>query len=294
MNDFSISSGISWPWPGQVQAAAAAFRQGDLVERPPFFYGADIAHPVWDFTKQAADAGDEGELLEIHKDDRPEYGIITTQSCDLTEDGVSKPKKPWFQVAPLIDARVLDSVLVGDVSRGRVRYLYLVPSPDVGDWVADLRIEVPLEKSWLVGRKPIAGFSGLEAYQQFTRCLGNLRSRAAIEPGVCRDLVDNLRAHLASRAANEPAALKGVDRVMLRVIGERAAPSAVEVIVVPPADAPDPAVRESFEHWYDKFTSIAFGRGVALLPVSFQAKFTPDEYERLVMLDLDDLSPEGL
>jgi hypothetical protein len=294
VNDFSISGDIGRPWLEVVRVAAAAFRQGDLVERPPFFYAANSEYPVWGLTKSAADAGDDRELLELHEDDRPEYGIITTQSCDLTEEGVDRPKKPWLQVAPLVDAHVLGSNLVHDVQRGRVRYLYLVPAPGLGDWVADLRIEVPLEKSWLVGRVPIAGFASLEEYQQFTRRLGHLRARAAIESGVCIDLVNDLRARLASRAIDVLAVLNGVSRVMLRVIGERAAPSAIQLVVASPTDPPDPAVEAFFEQWHDDFGRAVFGRGIALLPVVYQEKFSPDEYERLVVLDLDDLSPEGL
>ncbi len=88
------------------------------MERPPFFYAADVAHPVWDLTARAADPEGGEELLEIHENDRPQYGIITTQSCDLAEDRVNNPKKPWFQVAPLINAGALPGGLVRDVARG--------------------------------------------------------------------------------------------------------------------------------------------------------------------------------
>ena len=293
MNEFSISRDISQPWPEEVLAAASTFRQGDIVARPPFFYAANSEYPVWGFTKETANAGDDRELLEFHEDDRPEFGIITTQSCDLTEEGVAKPKKPWFQVAPLVDARVLDKNVVRDVKKGNAIYLFLIPAPDVeGEWVADLRIEVPVEKSWLVGRTPMAGFSSLEEYEQFTRHLGRLRARAAIESGVCTNLVSDLRACLTVSANEDPGVLDGVSRVMLRVIGERANPSAVQLVVVPPAHLPDDAVKAIFDKWCDGFGKSAFERGVALLPVAYQAEFTPDEYERLVMLDLDDLSPE--
>jgi hypothetical protein len=293
LNEFSISRDISQPWPAEVLTAASAFRQGDIVARPPFFYAANSEYPVWGFTKEAAEAGDDRELLEFHEDDRPEFGIITTQSCDLTEEGAAKPKKPWLQVAPLVDARVLGHGLARDVAKGKVKYLFLVPAPDLaGEWVADLRIEVPLEKSWLVGRTPMRGFPSLEEYQQFTRRLGQLRARAAIESGVCMDLWSDLRTCLTTAGSEDPDVLDGVGRVMLRVIGERANPSAVQLVVVSAADRPDDAVKAIFERWYDDFNKFAFERGVALLPISYQSRFTPDEYERLVMLDLDDLSPD--
>jgi len=263
------------------------------VERPPFFYAADTMHPVWDLTREAADPDGGEQLFELHEDDRPRYGVITTQSCDLTEDGASKPKKPWFQVAPLVDTQAVAPSLAADVARGRAKYLYWVPSPHVGDWIADLRIEVPLEKSWLVDRKPIAGFATLDEYERFARHLGSLRARAAIEPGVCTDVVKALYAHLKDSASQEPGVLDEVQRVLLRVIGARAAPSALEVVVVSRGDQPNPAAMKAFDGWYDESVSLASQQGVTLLPIRLQSQFTPDEYERLIMLDLDDLSPES-
>ena len=263
------------------------------MERPPFFYAADTTHPVWDLTDGATGSHRGEALLELHEDDRPRYGIITTQSCDLTEDGVSKPKKPWFQVAPLVSVQALAGNLATEVARGRVKYMYSVPSPAVdGDWVADLRIEVPLEKSWLVGKKPIAGFATFEEYESFARHLGSQRARAAIEPGVCTELIDALKVHLKKRISEDIGAVDEVQRVLLRVVGERAAPHALEFILVPESDQLSAAARKVFDDWYDEFAGQAGERGVALLPICVQARFTPDEYERLVVLDLDDLSPE--
>jgi hypothetical protein len=63
--------------------------------------------------------------------------------------------------------------------------------------------------------------------------------------------------------------------------------------LVPQSDELSAAARRVFDDWYDEFAGQAGERGVALLPISVQALFMPDEYERLIVLDLDDLSPEG-
>ena len=99
------------------------------MERPPFFYAADVAHPVWDLTARAADPEGGEELLEIHENDRPQYGIITTQSCDLAEDRVNNPKKPWFQVAPLINAGALPAVWLETSPGGGRQVLVLGAKP---------------------------------------------------------------------------------------------------------------------------------------------------------------------
>ena len=56
--------------------------------------------------------------------------------------------------------------------------------------VADLRIELPLEKSLLAGRVPIRGFATEEQENTFGRLLGTRRARAAL----ANELVDTVMA----------------------------------------------------------------------------------------------------
>ena len=61
---------------------------------------------------------------------------------------------------------------------------YIVPldPPDLEDgvWAADLRLEIPLEKSVLVGRGPIDAFRDEDGYVAFGNLLEGQRSGAAL------------------------------------------------------------------------------------------------------------------
>ena len=85
-----IDEDLRQQWPERVPAAAARFLQGHLIERPPFFYSADLREPIWELTRtvSADTAEDERgvELLELEPDVGPSCGIITTQSCDVAEE----------------------------------------------------------------------------------------------------------------------------------------------------------------------------------------------------------------
>lgn len=175
-----IDEGLPEPWPPEVLEALARFKQGHLVERPPIFYAASPAHGIWDLTRGAGVADAEEDLLELSDEDRPSYGLITTQTCDIAEEG--RPDHPWVEVVPVY--RLVD---VSDEERElleshRRSHLVLLEPPDLDDgpWVADLRIEVPIEKSWLVGRTPVDSFSSEEKYQVLAQRLAAKRERPAL------------------------------------------------------------------------------------------------------------------
>ena len=91
-----IDRHIKAPWPPEVAEALAHFRQGDLIERPPFFYGRHATIEIFD---AGGPAEEESQVHEVHPDDAPPYGIITTQTCDINEQGT--PTQPWIQVSPV-------------------------------------------------------------------------------------------------------------------------------------------------------------------------------------------------
>ena len=84
-----IDEGLEQPWPEPVPPASESFLQGHLIEQPPLFYAADLRHPIWRTTRLIADQTSEAErgedFVDLAPEDRPPYGIITTQSCDLSE-----------------------------------------------------------------------------------------------------------------------------------------------------------------------------------------------------------------
>jgi hypothetical protein len=162
-----IDEHIRRPWPPEVTEALKQFKQGDVIQRPPFFYARHTELELFD---AGAPDHDESQVVELHPDDAPPYGIITTQTCDLAEQGT--PTQPWFQVSPVYE--------VAEEARASKSYLIELTGELPGRFGADLRIELPLEKSMLVGRVPIAGFGTEAEAEDFGRFLGARRARAAL------------------------------------------------------------------------------------------------------------------
>jgi len=148
----------------------ARFAQGDLLENPPFLYSRATAHAIWNIKRDdgadvALDAG-HPELGVLSA----EYGIISTQTCDVVDPSCDQP---WIHVAPVY--RVPEDY----TPKGHLYRLTSTGLPD-GVWVADLRLEAPLEKSVLVGRDPISGFETEPDAIAFALALGRRRDRAAL------------------------------------------------------------------------------------------------------------------
>lgn len=168
-----IDDGLEYPWPEPVRLAVERFLQGHLIAQPPLFYAADLRHPIWRTTRLIAEetpeTGRGEEFIDLAPEDRPPYGVITTQSCDLSEERPN-PRQPWLAVAPVYTVSS-DSPL-----RDR-DYLFELAPPDLDGevWLADARIEIPLEKSMLVGREPIEAFPDELGYIAFANFLARRR-----------------------------------------------------------------------------------------------------------------------
>lgn len=189
-----IDGGIPDEWDPEVRSACARFRQGHLLETPPLFYAAAPAHGVWALTRAAGDLSLAEDLLECK--DRPPYGLITTETCDLSEEAAARPRQPWISVAPVYDlAGQIDAGQVSNLRSHRVQYVRLLDAPELpsGMWVADFRIEIPIEKSWLVGRNPIESYASDQDYTLLARALAARRERPVYADEVHRALTRPLR-----------------------------------------------------------------------------------------------------
>jgi hypothetical protein len=78
------------PWPAEVDQSLASFRCGMVIGKPPFAYHALGRYALWSASTQS-DEPDELVLIELADEDRPPYGIITTETCDLLRRR-SRPK----------------------------------------------------------------------------------------------------------------------------------------------------------------------------------------------------------
>ena len=165
-------------WPDGLLSKLREWEQGDVVVRPPLFYFADPSAAIWEATRAYADSSSGPEIILPPDEVLPPYGIVTTQTCDIAEEESSRPVRPWVQIAPIYPVTAWKrSKLEG--GKGP-RYWFLVPDlPEEGVWVADLRIEVPVEKSWLAGQTRIEGFTSESEKRKVGRRLAWLKGRPA-------------------------------------------------------------------------------------------------------------------
>jgi hypothetical protein len=263
-------------WPEEVRGAVAPFLQGDLIETPPFFYAADLRAPVWGLTHVvSADTAEQErgeELLELDQGDRPPYGIITTQSCDLAEE-TDRPRKPWIAVAPVYSVSD-DSP---SLHRDEIYRLNPVGLPEGAALVADLRIEMPLEKSVLVGRQPIRAFATEQEAVAFGNYLARRRGRPALASvfhDVITQAMQDLRNESNARKSQRRRVRERVYQVRLAIEeGTRLQPTAAKLWVVcvgePEGVTPDPETRDWFGAWFDRARPIAERAGLQLHPVGY-------------------------
>lgn len=205
MSDVSISAGVPSSrdeWPDGVLDACAAFTAGDVVEEPPLFYFADPRKPVWAATHGYSEGSEGPEVVDAGAY-APRFGLITSQTCDVGEIDFDDPPpmKPWVMISPVYDL----SDLPGNVrsllkkTAGPLHWLHLPRLSDMenGFWVADLRIEMPVEKGWLVGRSPIRGFDTEAAQRRVVERVAAIRTRPAwadpVVTKVQRRLVEELK-----------------------------------------------------------------------------------------------------
>ena len=293
-----IDQGLPVDWPSAAQDAVSQFRQGDLVEAPPFFYAADGACPIWALTAKRVQDGVDASFPVLSEEQAPPYGIITTQSCDLTEQPPAgktrRPCRPWFQIAPVSPAERFDDYQVKCVVE-KSWYQYLVPltPPGLeGLWLADLRIEMPIEKGWLVGRDPIRAFSDLADYRAFSSRLRLLKSRAASEGDVSDQMIQHLRGFLARNTERARQALEEVSGVMYEEHGPDRSPNLLTLHVFPKDDELPMQTRRLFDEWYDECVELCREKDCSLLPTEYEPSVSPDVYLYLVPLDKTYLFPD--
>lgn len=231
-------------WPEEVIGALDDLRQGDVIPWP-----ADTAYVTTDqhvlYGEQESEAGQStGERFAVALEPAPELAVITSQTCDIDEQGLPR-RKPWIQYAPLVK-----------VSEAPRRGLNTWPLDGLqlpaGEWYADLRIEGCAEKNVLVGLTSVRGFSSEEKADAFGRHLGHLRARPALANHLVETVTEHLRQYRkATTKGHRNAMRREVVEVRLDITdGSRMKPHAARLVVLHRAE-PTKAMRKWFDEWYD-------------------------------------------
>jgi len=285
-----IQEGLDEIWPEQVSKALDPFKQGHLIERPPIFYAGDLEHAVWSPSRAlAAEAMDAGEtpgeaIVELEPDQGPPFGLITSQTCEIVEERPD-PLQPWVQVAP---------VYCCDPELGLLDRDFVVrlnpPDLDGGEaWIADLRIEVPVEKGMFVGRDPIEAFPTEADYDELGDLLGQRRGRPALH-GVFHDVLNvtmgNMKRESKTMRKKARRIREGIYKLKLAIEdGTRLEPIAAKLYVVTQG-TPTEEAREWFDDWWNRARETAATSRLELLPNGWlnarQLEVDLEYYESLI------------
>jgi hypothetical protein len=164
-------------WNPEYREKLNGFRQGHIVENIPVFYLGSATVPLWS-TPSTILSTDLGASLYACVEEGPvlRHAMITTQGCDI-----SKPTHPWVSLVPVYDACAhFDDNKLGNVRAGRVEYLLPLLPPWADSekrYVADLRIELPVEKTVLLERLPLPAYLNEDDYVKVGQRLARLRQR---------------------------------------------------------------------------------------------------------------------
>jgi hypothetical protein len=226
--------------------------------------------PIWEATRAATDDSSEEVLVELDPDDRPPYGIITTQSCDIDEEG--SPRRPWVEVAPVYQLTDADQRL-GSIRHWKVTYM--VPITELGPtWVGDLRIEFPIEKSWLVQHEPRSAFSTYEDFAKFSERCGMVRARPAIDSTIEQAVIEELKRELRNlrRADRTLFTLfrDEVEHLFIAISGDPLSPKTVQLVFVSRATFPAELIAV-LNAWWERVFGGSGALRFTVLPSRFLA-----------------------
>jgi hypothetical protein len=284
-----IQEGLDEIWPEQVSKALDPFKQGHLIERPPIFYAGHLEHPIWSPSRAlAVDAFGAGEepgeaIVELEPDQGPPFGLITSQTCEIVEERPD-PLQPWVQVAP---------VYCCDPALGLLDRDFVVrldpPDLDGETWIADLRIEVAVEKGMLVGRDPIEAFTAEADYDELGNLLGQRRGRPALHSvfhNVLNVTMGEMKRESKTTRKTARRVRENVYKLKLAIEdGTRLAPVAAKLYIVTQGP-PTEEAREWFDDWWNRAREVGAESGLELLPNGWldaqQLEIDLERYESLI------------
>lgn len=253
-------------WPSGVLDALRHWRQGDLVAQPPAFHYCDPEAAVWAGRPEGLndpDVVDWGPLA-------PPLGIVTTQTCDVAEEDATDPRRPFVQLAPVYDMSTELNSGLRKLLKQRRGPLYLFHVPGVEDWegffVADLRLEFPVDKGWLAGRQRVSGFGDELDRERFGDRLGALRVRPAFHGDFVASVQQSFVEAVRSVKSDDAELFEVLDRQVAEFgvrMDSRLHPTTAEPWFLCDHE-PSDRVRAWLSEWWDEASGAAADVGIQL------------------------------
>ncbi|MFI6768617.1 hypothetical protein [Streptomyces sp. NPDC050355] len=278
-------------WPQGTLEGLERFSQGDVVPSPSFVYFGSPGAPLIRTSKRYGQSLSTDMPMMVDPADATPWAMITSATCDIAEPDVARPRKPFVQVAPVVNLDYLDGGQRGHIINGNMVHFVHLPALHLhspGFWVADLRFDQPVEKSWLARQRPVRGF-GSEAEQEVVgEALSWLRRRPAMGSTFIEYVQRPVNEALDSLRGSDKALWKTVDREIAEwaVDGDsRLAPTRVKIVLLSGSDDPSD---ECVRWWRETVDRLRASTGKALIIAGPEFKrldeITVAEYRDLTVL----------
>lgn len=247
--DYLGDFGQCHDWPKRLKTHLDQFRQGHVITDIPVFFANLGAEHLWSQPRRLISAA--APEIAAEPDGVLHRAIVLTQGCDIV-----RPNTPWVTVAPVYDAtRRLNPGQRGSAKGGQTGHLVHITArwAEGGFWVADLRLELPVEKTLLLARTPLDGFCDETGYGQFAERLGARKMRADVPNEVLEHVRAPLFQAVRSRSDQGITLNEGVREIRVQ-LNDPLKPSRVVVFVVanndatPDADAWEAVIAEIYPH----------------------------------------------
>ncbi|MEK2492377.1 hypothetical protein WN990_22760 [Kitasatospora purpeofusca] len=279
-------------WPTGHLDALKPFVQGDVIPCPPLVYHASPSAAVTRSARLYADEPEDELSVLVREEMSPRWALITSGTCDIAEEDAKPPRKPFVQIAPIVDMSDMGGGDKKLVRKGRFNYLLHVPGLselEAGFWVADLRYEYPVEKGWLAQQDRIKGFPSEGAQEVVAQAVSWLRQRPAMGSSFIQLLIIPLREALAQLRQEDPALADQIDDQIKEWavrVDSRLEPSRIEPVLLSDGeDASEPVV-EWWRAFVDSIRQQASDQeaGVSILAARFERldRMTVSDFRTLV------------
>jgi hypothetical protein len=211
--------------------------------------------------------------------------MVTTQTCDIAEEDARRPLRPWVQIAPVYEVTDWPRK---KLAAGRCpKYWVLVPDlAGAHPWVADLRIEMPVEKGWLGEKERIEGFSDESEKRRVGNSLTLVRGRHAFSREI-NTLVASVWDFLASDSEAEDVherTINAIEEVGLS-LDSYLEPTRAQVVFLTTSVVDEDCV-ELLRQWNDAQSTALRDGGIALQAVDVRdlTSMSAADYRRLAVI----------
>lgn len=266
----SVDDYLPHPWNKEAVDRLDKWQQGDLIEYGGFTWIGPAGEDTVTGEIQPTDVLPWAPIYAPDLASR--YAVVCSQTCDVGGDGPGA-RHPFVQVAPVVDLSGWDMARQRQVRRFEHAHLVALTGTrlEPGFWVADLRLSVPVSKTFLIGAEPIAGFETEPDRLSFAEALALRLRRPALNSVLSEGLPTSLNRYLKARQKSSPgdtAWCDQVSQVRILVSANRLQLETVTILVV--EDVPLGAAHEDvWRSWLRENRKVFADKGLTIDKILF-------------------------